>query len=78
MTNKMVAVFFMCTIVLAAVHVGEAVAKEEFKSCYNNCHGECKAGGNGGTLCEMKCDNDCTAKETAGQVKGLQQEYMGK
>ncbi|GFY98809.1 hypothetical protein Acr_13g0002100 [Actinidia rufa] len=67
MAGKMVAVFLMCVVVVAAMHVQEAEAMGEvFKPCYEECQKDCQASGNGNTFCEMKCDTDCSLKENAG------------
>lgn len=67
--NKVVAVFVMCIVVVASMHVREANAdafSTKYKECFNNCEKECKNEGQGYTFCEMKCDADCGAKEIAG------------
>ncbi|MCD7468420.1 hypothetical protein HAX54_006589 [Datura stramonium] len=76
-SKKLVAVFLVCMVVLSSsVHVCKADGessqqkyKEAFKSveneygvCYNDCQKECSNAGFGYTHCEMKCDEDCTAK----------------
>ncbi|CAK9151100.1 unnamed protein product [Ilex paraguariensis] len=72
MAKKLVAVFLMCIVVLAAVHVHEVVADEEvYKSCYAPCHQDCSSEGNGYTFCEMKCDGDCGAKELQAKLEKL-------
>ncbi|KAL3536895.1 hypothetical protein ACH5RR_000261 [Cinchona calisaya] len=65
---KLVAVFLMFMVVVAAVHIHKAEATadtQQFKDCYNNCHKECFQDGkaNGYTFCEMKCDADCASNE---------------
>ncbi|MCE3216451.1 hypothetical protein HAX54_006600 [Datura stramonium] len=76
-SKKLVAVFLVCIVVFSSyVHVSDADAEnnaEKFKealqatttqytTCYNDCQKECSDAGFGYTHCEMKCDEDCTAK----------------
>ncbi|KAK6920932.1 Pollen allergen ole e 6 [Dillenia turbinata] len=69
MAKKLVAVFFMCMVVVAAMQLAEAdSAEEHYRSCFKTCEKEC-LGGNGNAFCEMKCDADCTAKEVAEKLK---------
>ncbi|PSS06417.1 Major pollen allergen Ole e like [Actinidia chinensis var. chinensis] len=71
MAQKFVAVFLMCMVIAAAMHVREAEAiGEVYKTCYEGCHKECLSG-NGFTFCEMKCDTDCAAKESAAKVEAF-------
>lgn len=41
--------------------------REVYKTCFAGCDNKCKGSGNGATFCEMKCDTDCAAKESAGK-----------
>lgn len=68
MANKLVAVFLMCIVVVAAFSLNQEVEAIEdlYKSCFTACQRDCKGDGNGGTFCEIDCDNACTDKETAG------------
>lgn len=66
MGKNLAAVFIMCIVVVAALHVSEAFIAD-YKDCFNNCEKECKDEGQGYTFCEMKCDADCAAKEAAGK-----------
>ncbi|XP_059283912.1 major pollen allergen Ole e 6-like [Lycium barbarum] len=71
-SKKLVAVFLICIVMFSSSVHGESNAekiKEAFKTvaneytvCYNDCHKECSDAGFGYTHCEMKCDEDCTAK----------------
>ena len=67
MANKLVSVFLMCIVVMATLHIRQAVADDGYKTCYEPCDEECKSEGNGDTFCEMKCDTDCLAKVAAGK-----------
>ncbi|PKI34463.1 major pollen allergen Ole e 6-like [Punica granatum] len=72
MANKFVTVFLLYIVVVTALHAHEAAADDEkFRSCYNSCYEECIGEGHGTTLCEMKCDNDCSNKEFADKL-GIQ------
>ena len=70
MEKQFVAVFLMCMVVVAAVHIhkAEATTAQQFSDCYNSCYNGCHQDGKGigATFCEMKCDADCVAKETKG------------
>lgn len=69
MAKKLVALFVMCVVVVAALHAQEAEATADtdtFKNCFVNCQTDCHADGNGYTFCEVKCDEECSAKEAAG------------
>ncbi|KAI3439410.1 uncharacterized protein J3R85_004832 [Psidium guajava] len=70
MANKLVAAFLVCIVVAAALNIrtAEAAIDEKFKSCFNTCESECKAEGNGSTTCEIRCDNECSAKEIADKL----------
>ncbi|KAK6940789.1 Pollen allergen ole e 6 [Dillenia turbinata] len=69
MARKLVAVFLVCIVVVAAMQFTDALnADEKFRSCFNTCEEECKAHGEGNSFCEMKCDADCTAKEVADKL----------
>ncbi|KAL6338298.1 hypothetical protein AAG906_018573 [Vitis piasezkii] len=65
MANKLVSVFLMCIVVMATLHIRQAVADDGYKTCYEPCDEECKSEGNGDTFCEMKCDTDCLAKKNS-------------
>ncbi|KAH0657461.1 hypothetical protein KY289_026209 [Solanum tuberosum] len=83
-SKKLVAMFLVCIVMISScVYVsmadGESNAEkfeEAYKSattdyvaCYNDCQKECSGGY---THCEMKCDEDCTAKllkERIGKMK---------
>jgi hypothetical protein len=69
MDNKqLVAGFLMCIMVIAAfsLHEAKAAQDDKFKLCFTNCKEGCTKDGNGNSFCEMKCDNECGAKELAG------------
>lgn len=66
MANKLVSVFLMCIVVMAALHIPQAAA-DEYKTCYERCNQDCRGEGNGQTFCEMKCDSDCVEKVAAGE-----------
>ena len=84
MANKMIAMLFMCTLVVAAlqlpaaatttatdadiVEVAEAKFDAKFRSCYRHCEKECIDNGSGQSFCEVKCDEDCGDKEVAGNL----------
>ncbi|XP_038875643.1 major pollen allergen Ole e 6-like [Benincasa hispida] len=77
MAKKMIAVFFMCIVVMAALQfatANEEVDKYEakfdakYKSCYETCEKECLENGSGQTFCEVKCDEDCDEKEKADKL----------
>ncbi|KAK6925060.1 Pollen allergen ole e 6 [Dillenia turbinata] len=70
MAKKLIAVFLMCVVVVAAMQLTEAQSSEEkFRSCFNDCEKKCMGFGHGNSFCEMKCDADCTAKEVADKLK---------
>lgn len=70
MANKLVAVFLMCVVVVAAVHLSPVAADEKasaiWKDCFKHCEKDCLHAGTGYTNCEMKCDSECDAREIAG------------
>ncbi|OVA15520.1 Pollen allergen ole e 6 [Macleaya cordata] len=73
MAKKIVAMFVMCIVLVATLYVQETAAIDEnmkayaeFKSCFNTCKPECIAEGKGNSMCEIKCDSECAAKEVAG------------
>ncbi|XP_024020598.1 major pollen allergen Ole e 6 [Morus notabilis] len=66
MAKKLVALFVMCIVVVAAMHAREAEATNSealYKACFLNCQDACKVEGNGFTHCEVKCDTECSNKE---------------
>lgn len=72
MAKKLVAVFLMLVVVVAALHIREAEAEDgdhqEYKECFGNCLKECEDGNaHGQTYCEMSCDTECASKESAGK-----------
>ncbi|XP_041020194.1 major pollen allergen Ole e 6-like [Juglans microcarpa x Juglans regia] len=71
MANKFVAVFLMCIVVVAAfsLHHEVEAAVDSFKSCFDVCNTNCKNKGNGGSFCEIDCDNSCTAAENEEKLK---------
>ncbi|KAK2998372.1 hypothetical protein RJ639_010140 [Escallonia herrerae] len=72
MAKKLVAVFLMCIVVLAAVHVNaQNSAEEEYKSCFTDCQKGCEGEGHGYTFCEMKCDSDCGTQELKAKLEEL-------
>jgi hypothetical protein len=70
MANKLVALFLMCIVVVAAFSLHEATPLQaddaKFESCFNTCKKECLDKENGETFCETKCSNECGDKEHAG------------
>lgn len=66
--QKLVAVFLMCLVLAAALHVTEAedVVQNDYKKCLSDCEDKCNKKNNGYTFCEMKCDSDCGAQEFRG------------
>ncbi|KAI5597121.1 hypothetical protein POPTR_002G050150v4 [Populus trichocarpa] len=72
MANKLVAVFLMCIVAAAAMHLTTAnKVDDHYAACFNDCEDKCKSEGNGYSFCEMKCDADCVAKETLLNFKDL-------
>ncbi|CAK9328719.1 unnamed protein product [Citrullus colocynthis] len=80
MAKKMIAVFLMCILVVAALKFSTANAEEKedkyeakfdakYKSCYETCEKECLESGNGQSFCEVKCDEDCDEKEVADKLQ---------
>ncbi|KGN46485.1 major pollen allergen Ole e 6 [Cucumis sativus] len=75
MAKKIVAVFFMCIVVMASLQFGNATNEEvkkyeakyeaKYVSCYENCLRICLARLSGRGYCEVKCDEDCEEKEVA-------------
>lgn len=69
MAGKGVALFVVCLVFFAAVHVPRAVADDAvFSECFKKCDDTCKGQGMGQTFCEMKCDTDCFNKEFDGNI----------
>ncbi|KAA0066995.1 hypothetical protein IC582_023992 [Cucumis melo] len=79
MAKKMIALFLMCIVVVAALQFASAnkedeVAKYEakfdakYKSCFKTCEKECLENGSGQSYCEVKCDEDCNEKEVADKL----------
>ncbi|XP_008235389.1 PREDICTED: major pollen allergen Ole e 6-like [Prunus mume] len=76
MAKKLVAVFLMLVVVVAALHIREAEAEDgdhkEYKECFGNCLKECEDGdAHGQTYCEMSCDTECASKESAERLKNI-------
>ncbi|BBH10280.1 Bifunctional inhibitor/lipid-transfer protein/seed storage 2S albumin superfamily protein [Prunus dulcis] len=76
MAKKLVAVFLMLVVVVAALHIREAEAEDgdhkEYKECFGNCLKECEDGdAHGQTYCEMSCDTECAIKESADKEQAL-------
>ncbi|XP_055829159.1 uncharacterized protein LOC129898594 [Solanum dulcamara] len=74
-SKKLVAVFLVCIIVISSsVQVSMAneekfeAASTDYIGCYNECQKECSGGY---THCEMKCDEDCTAKLLKDRIQKL-------
>ncbi|KAI4373933.1 hypothetical protein MLD38_011990 [Melastoma candidum] len=64
--------FVICLVVVVATTLETATANslmDSYRNCFHQCHDACKNDGNGNTFCEMKCDTDCMAKETAEKLK---------
>ncbi|KAK6785881.1 hypothetical protein RDI58_014406 [Solanum bulbocastanum] len=72
-SKNLIAMFFVCIIVISSSMADEENKVEEFKKsfeivaneykdCYNDCQKECTNEGFGYTRCEMKCDSECSAK----------------
>ncbi|KAL3727187.1 hypothetical protein ACJRO7_032005 [Eucalyptus globulus] len=38
---------------------------DTYNKCFVECHKSCQAEGLGSTFCEMRCDGECMAQETA-------------
>ncbi|OMP01440.1 Pollen allergen ole e 6 [Corchorus olitorius] len=71
MANKFVAVFLVCIVVAATMcveEVGAHESKDHFSKCFKECDKECHENGHGNTFCEMKCDEDCGAKEAEAKL----------
>ncbi|KAI4301228.1 hypothetical protein L6164_034525 [Bauhinia variegata] len=69
MANKLVAVFVVCIVVIAALQLPAAQAHEDqFKHCFSKCVEDCRKGDDGETNCEIKCDGDCDAKEAMAKL----------
>ena len=71
MANKFVAgCILVCIFLVVATMCVRPVEAEDdrFKSCFKNCEQECSRDGHGSTFCEMKCDEDCGAKEVADKL----------
>ncbi|KAG5236593.1 MAJOR POLLEN ALLERGEN OLE E 6-LIKE [Salix viminalis] len=67
MENKVAALLVLCLVLVSAAELPGAAA-DQFGSCFNDCEQQCKAGGQGQTFCEMKCDTDCFDKEIDGKL----------
>ncbi|XP_055832517.1 uncharacterized protein LOC129901392 [Solanum dulcamara] len=85
-SKKLVAVFLVCIIVISSsVQISMAdgesntekfktafnTAAVEYTACYNLCQKECSDAGFGYTHCEMKCDEDCTAKLLKEKIQNM-------
>lgn len=72
MAKKFVAVLLLCIVVVAATmcvqqaHAGDD--GQRYKTCFESCEKECKAGGATNSHCEVKCDEDCMTKEAAAKL----------
>ncbi|KAJ6938766.1 hypothetical protein NC651_005259 [Populus alba x Populus x berolinensis] len=65
MANKLAAVFLMCIVAAATMHLTTAnKVDDQYAACFNDCEDKCKSEGNGNSFCEVKCDADCVSKET--------------
>lgn len=72
MANKLVAVFLVCVVVMAAMQTPTAAAENKYdaryRECFIACEDKCKKNGQGVSFCEVKCDEDCTQKEAADKL----------
>lgn len=67
--SQIPAVFLLCTVVAAAMHLSEASpVDDQYVTCFNDCKDKCKSEGNGYSFCEMKCDTDCLARQALGRL----------
>lgn len=68
------ALVVMCIVVVAAVQLrpAEGLIGDEYAACFHDCHKKCQDEGLGSTFCEMRCDTECVAKETAGMFVTFQ------
>lgn len=71
--QKIVAVFLIMCLFLAAVHVIEAedAIQNDYKKCLEDCEDKCNKDNKGYTFCEMKCDSDCGAQEFKGTFMNI-------
>ncbi|KAK8326749.1 hypothetical protein V6Z11_A11G136400 [Gossypium hirsutum] len=74
MANKLVAVYILVSIVVAATMRVSPVAaagddNESFKSCYKECDDECKEEGTNSEMCGVKCNAKCGAEEVTDKIK---------
>ncbi|KGN46487.1 major pollen allergen Ole e 6 [Cucumis sativus] len=79
MAKKMMAVFLMCIVVVTSLQFAtankeyevasyEAKFDAKYKACFVTCEKECIERGSGHSYCEVKCDEDCGAKEAADKL----------
>ncbi|PKI56040.1 hypothetical protein CRG98_023580 [Punica granatum] len=66
MAGRVAGLLVLCLVFATAVQVIRAqMLLDQYRQCFKDCHDSCETEGNGNTFCEMKCDGDCMAKETA-------------
>ncbi|KAI3441982.1 uncharacterized protein J3R85_001558 [Psidium guajava] len=69
MASKVAGVLIVCAVLVATFGPGEADdLLSAYRNCFTECHKTCEGEGNGNTFCEMKCDTDCMAQETAAKL----------
>lgn len=67
MASRVVVVLALCLVFATVVQMNQAqTLLSQYKQCFKDCRDTCQTEGNGNTFCEMKCDGDCMARETAG------------
>ncbi|XP_056176651.1 major pollen allergen Ole e 6-like [Syzygium oleosum] len=70
MASKVAGVLIVCVVLAAMFGTGGSIGDlmDAYKNCFVDCHKTCQGEGNGNTFCEMKCDSDCMAQETAAKL----------
>ncbi|OWM74301.1 major pollen allergen Ole e 6-like [Punica granatum] len=75
MAGRVAGLLVLCLVFATAVQVIRAqMLLDQYRQCFKDCHDSCETEGNGNTFCEMKCDGDCMAKETAAKLDKVRQD----
>lgn len=73
-SQKVVPVFLVCLVLVAAIHVAEgglAHKQRELTQCLQECDKKCVKDNNR-SFCEQKCDEDCSQVEDKGNTTLVQ------
>ncbi|KAL3727196.1 hypothetical protein ACJRO7_032014 [Eucalyptus globulus] len=71
MASKVAGVLITCLVLAATFGTREVSGEliDTYRECFVECHKSCQAEGLGSTFCEMRCDGECMAQETADCTK---------